>query len=170
MPGQSLREVNPVFLDKKLGENQCSRKTGGLHQSGIVTQAPNLMWGTDGARVLTMEEGWGWIFVAIEHWNAECVGWLSANRKPAMSALEPVSQGLKACVGAVAADAGARLCVWTTASSICRITPRASSSTGVSAPVSPLSNHHRPTAWPNASSGPLRSRSSAAGCSRISKR
>jgi putative transposase len=29
------------------------------------------MWSTDGARVLTVEEGWVWIFMALKHWNAE---------------------------------------------------------------------------------------------------
>ena len=76
-------------MDTKLGENQCSRKTDGWHQSGIVTPPPNLMWGTDGARVLIVEEGWGWIFVAIEHWNAECVGWLSVKRGLAMPPRSP---------------------------------------------------------------------------------
>ena len=52
-----------------------SRGSDSLHEGEINTQAPNLMWGTDGARVFTVEEGWGCIFVAIEHWNAECVGW-----------------------------------------------------------------------------------------------
>jgi hypothetical protein len=32
------------------------------------------MWGTDGARAFTVEEGWGWLFVAVEHWNTECMG------------------------------------------------------------------------------------------------
>jgi hypothetical protein len=36
-----------------------------LHEEGIITQAPNLMWGNDGARVFTVEEGWGWNFVAV---------------------------------------------------------------------------------------------------------
>jgi len=22
-----------------------------------------------------MVEGWGWTFLALEHWNAECLGW-----------------------------------------------------------------------------------------------
>ncbi len=30
-----------------------------LHEGEIITQAPNVMWGTDGARVFTVEEGWG---------------------------------------------------------------------------------------------------------------
>ncbi len=45
-----------------------------LHQGEIITQAPNDMWGTDGARVFMVADGWSWLFVAVEHWNAECVG------------------------------------------------------------------------------------------------
>ena len=29
-----------------------------------ITHAPNLMWGTDGVRVFTVDDGWGWIFTA----------------------------------------------------------------------------------------------------------
>ena len=29
-----------------------------------VRSAPNLMWGTDGVRVFTVDDGWGWIFTA----------------------------------------------------------------------------------------------------------
>jgi len=82
------------------------RGTPRLHQGEIITQAPNLMWGTDGARVLTVEEGWGWIFVAVEHWNAECMGWHVCKQGTRFAALEPMSQGLMATVGMVAADAG----------------------------------------------------------------
>ena len=77
-----------------------------LHQGEIVTQAPNVMWGTDGARVFTVEDGWGWLFVAVEHWNAECVGWHVCKQGTRFAALEPISQGLMATVGSVAADAG----------------------------------------------------------------
>lgn len=76
------------------------------HQGEIITQAPNLMWGTDGAKVFTVEEGWGWLFVAVEHWNAECLGWHVCKQGTRFAALEPISQGLLATVGSVAADAG----------------------------------------------------------------
>ena len=33
------------------------------------------MWGTDGVRVFTADDGWVWTFAAVDHWNAECVGW-----------------------------------------------------------------------------------------------
>jgi len=77
-----------------------------LHQGEIITQAPNVMWGTDGARVFTVADGWGWLFVAVEHWNAECVGWHVCKQGTRFAALEPISQGLMATVGKVAADAG----------------------------------------------------------------
>lgn len=32
------------------------------HDGKIITMAPDLMWGTDGTRVFTLEEGWVWIF------------------------------------------------------------------------------------------------------------
>ena len=82
------------------------RGTSRLHEGEIITPAPNLMWGTDGARVFTVEEGWGWTFVAVEHWNAECVGWHVCKQGTRFAALEPISQGLMATVGKVTADAG----------------------------------------------------------------
>ena len=33
------------------------------------------MWGTDGVRVLTDDDGWVWAFAAVDHWNTEWVGW-----------------------------------------------------------------------------------------------
>ena len=52
------------------------------------------MWGTDGVRVFTVDDGWGWIFTAIEHWNAECVGWHVCKRGDRFAALQPISMGL----------------------------------------------------------------------------
>jgi len=46
-----------------------------LHDGRIVTDQPNEMWGTDGTEVMVAEEGLVWIFGAIEHSNAEVVGW-----------------------------------------------------------------------------------------------
>ena len=52
------------------------------------------MWGTDGVRVFTVDDGWGWIFTAVEHWNAECVGWHVCKRGDRFAALQPISMGL----------------------------------------------------------------------------
>lgn len=71
------------------------------HDGTIGTDAPNIMWGADGARVLTAEEGYGWIFVAVEHWNAECMGVHVCKKGDRMAALEPVAQGVLAQFGSV---------------------------------------------------------------------
>jgi hypothetical protein len=61
--------------------------------------------------LFTVEEGWGWLFVAGEHWNAEWVGWHVCKPGTRFAALEPISQGLRSIVGSVAADAGRGLSV-----------------------------------------------------------
>ena len=75
-----------------------------VHDGTITTEAPNLMWGTDGAKVLTVDEGWVWVFSAVEHWNAECVGWHVTKRGDRFAALEPISQGLTDLYGSLAAE------------------------------------------------------------------
>ena len=50
-----------------LSPHRCRRRGGNPHVGEIITHAPNLMWGTDGVRVFTVDDGWGWIFTAIEH-------------------------------------------------------------------------------------------------------
>ena len=76
------------------------------HDGTIVTSAPDVMWGTDGTRGLTVDNGWVWTFAAIDHWNAECVGWHVCKVGNHFAALEPVAQGLRRRCGSVEADAG----------------------------------------------------------------
>jgi transposase InsO family protein len=75
-----------------------------VHNGKIVTLAPNVMWGTDGVRVFTVDDGWVWIFAAVEHWNAECMGWHVCKVGSRFAALEPISQGLVRIYGSVEAD------------------------------------------------------------------
>jgi len=74
------------------------------HEGRIITLMPNVMWGTDGARVFTLDDGWVWIFSAVEHWNAECVGWHVCKVGSRFAALESISQGLERIYGSVEAD------------------------------------------------------------------
>ncbi len=74
------------------------------HDGKIVTLVPNVMWGTDGVRVFTVDDGWVWIFSAVEHWNAECVGWHACKVGSRFAALEPISQGLQRIYGSVDAE------------------------------------------------------------------
>lgn len=75
------------------------------HDGTICTDAPNEMWGTDATKVLTAEEGYAWVFVAVEHWNAECMGVHVTKRGDRMAALEPVAQGVQAQFGSIERDA-----------------------------------------------------------------
>lgn len=74
------------------------------HTGRIVTDEPNVMWGTDGLRVLTVEDGWGWAFVAVEHWNTQCVGWHVCKTGDRFAALEPVRMGVREIFGSVEPD------------------------------------------------------------------
>lgn len=51
------------------------------------------MWGTDGAKVFTTDDGWGWVFACLEHWNSECTGWHVTKRGDRFAACEPVARG-----------------------------------------------------------------------------
>ena len=82
-----------------------------LHDGRITTDQPNEMWGTDGTKVLVVEEGLVWIFAAVEHWNAEVVGWHVTKNGDRFNALEPIRMGLKKHYGRVAAGIAAGLAV-----------------------------------------------------------
>ena len=92
-----LRQQHRLALAESGGSNP--------HDGEIITHAPNLMWGTDGVRVFTVDDGWGWIFTAVEHWNAECVGWHVCKRGDRFAALQPISMGLAGLYGSTAAGA-----------------------------------------------------------------
>lgn len=74
------------------------------HDGTIITQAPNQMWGTDGTRIFTLDQGWVWLFTAVEHWNAECVGWHVAKVGSRFAALEPIAMAVHHIFGGL--DAG----------------------------------------------------------------
>ncbi len=87
-----------------LSPHRARRASGAAHEGRIITDAPNVMWGTDGTQVLTVEEGNVWIFAAVEHWNAECVGWHVAKTGDRYAALEPVAMGLRTIFGTIEAE------------------------------------------------------------------
>jgi hypothetical protein len=45
------------------------------HDGSIITEAPNVMWGADGAVIPTVENGNVTLFIVTEHWNGEGLGW-----------------------------------------------------------------------------------------------
>ena len=141
-----------------LSPHRCRRRGGNPHDGEIITHAPNLMWGTDGVRVFTVDDGWGWIFTAVEHWNAECVGWHVLHaRRP----LRRPAADLHGACRAVWLDRGRRgsgagPCGWITAPSICRTTSPTRSGSGASSRPTPSSPSPRPTASPSGSNRTLK--------------
>ncbi len=87
-----------------LSPHRGRQRAAHVHDGTIVTQVPNVMWGTDGVRVFTVDEGWVWIFAAVEHWNAECVGWHVCKVGSRFAALEPIAQGLRRIHDSIEAD------------------------------------------------------------------
>jgi putative transposase len=76
------------------------------HDGSLQTNRPNEMWGTDGIRIETVDEGWVWVFAAVDHFDACCVGIHAVKTGNRFAALQPIAQGLQAEFGATGADAG----------------------------------------------------------------
>ena len=64
------------------------------------------MWGTDGIRIQTVEEGGVWLFSAVDHFDACCVGIHPVKVGNRFAAMQPIVQGLPAELGATGAHAG----------------------------------------------------------------
>ena len=77
-----------------------------LHDGTITTLRPNAMWGTDGIRLETVDEGWVWVFSAVDHCDACCVGIHAVKIGNRFAALQPIAQGLLSEFGTTRADAG----------------------------------------------------------------
>jgi transposase InsO family protein len=75
------------------------------HEGTIVTDRPNVMWGTDATAAVTLVEGPVTIFAAIDHCTAECVGIHAAHQGNRFEALEPLRQGVRDHFGGLAAAA-----------------------------------------------------------------
>jgi putative transposase len=58
------------------------------HAGTIITDRPDVMWGTDATRFYTEREGWCWFFGAIDHGIDELLGWHVAKLGDRWAALE----------------------------------------------------------------------------------
>jgi putative transposase len=72
------------------------------HDGTIVTDRPNVMWGTDATAAVTLVDGAATIFAAIDHCTAECVGIHAAQHGNRFEALEPLRQGVRDHFGGLA--------------------------------------------------------------------
>jgi transposase InsO family protein len=64
------------------------------HDGTIIPDRPDAMWGTDATSALTAE-GSATIFIAVDHFTAECVGIHAARHGTRFEALEPLRQGIR---------------------------------------------------------------------------
>jgi putative transposase len=77
-----------------LSPHRRPQGTANPHTGKITTGAPDILWGTDGIRIETVDEGWVWVFSAVDHCTAECVGWHAVKIGNRFAALEPIAQGI----------------------------------------------------------------------------
>src|SRR5215213_8951943 len=73
------------------------------HDGRITTDAPGVMWGTDAAVIPTVEDGNIALFVVVEHWNAEALGWHVAQRADRFAAARALDLAVHNACGAVSA-------------------------------------------------------------------
>lgn len=98
-PKRVLRLMREQAL---LSPQRAPKGEAKVHDGRITTDKPNELWGTDATLAQTVEDGTVWIFAAVEHWNAECVGIHASKSGDRFHALEPVRQGLRKHFGPLA--------------------------------------------------------------------
>jgi transposase InsO family protein len=89
------RILNLMRRHKMLSPYRYQQREAKLHNGRITTDDPNIMWGTDAAKVYTLEDGWIWFFGVIEHWNGECLGWHVAKKGNRFAAIESLTQAIE---------------------------------------------------------------------------
>ena len=70
------------------------------HDGTIIPAQVDTMWGTDMTATYTREDGQVAIFVAVDHYSAECGGIHAAKQGTRFEALEPIRQGVRTAFGA----------------------------------------------------------------------
>lgn len=70
------------------------------HSGTILEEAPDRMWGTDATKFWTIEDGWCWAFIALDHCTEEVMGHYEAKRGDRWAALEVIRGGVRRRWGA----------------------------------------------------------------------
>jgi putative transposase len=96
----ALRASRKWFLrimreNRLLSAHPVRQRMARRREKKTTTLSPDVMWRTDGARVFTLNDGWVWIFSAVELWNAECVGSHACRIGSRVAAREPIPRGLE---------------------------------------------------------------------------
>jgi transposase InsO family protein len=79
------------------------RRSKRLHEGSIVPDEPNLRWGTDATMAFTVDDGWVWVFAAVDHYTAEAWAHV-AKIGDRFAALQPIYDAVIDRHGVLAAD------------------------------------------------------------------
>ena len=99
------RILRLMRLHRLLSPHRTRFSPAKAHDGRICTDAPNVRWATDGAKVWTSDDGWLWVFTALEHWNAKCLGHHVCKKGDRFAAYEPIAQAVRRIFGSSSADA-----------------------------------------------------------------
>lgn len=70
------------------------------HAGTIIEAEPDRMWGTDATKFWTLDDGWCWTFIALDHCTEEVMGHYEAKKGDRWAALEVIRQGVRRRWGA----------------------------------------------------------------------
>ena len=105
-PGRVRRLMRENGL---LAPHRVRKRPDRPHDGTIITEAVDVLWGTDMTQTVTLGEGVAHVFVAVDHCNSECVGIHADKSANRFQALEPVRQGVRRHFGAIGKDVAAGL-------------------------------------------------------------
>ena len=94
-----LMRRNDLLAPSRVGAPRGPRS----HDGTIIPATIDTMWGTDLTTTIT-GEGQAAVFIAIDHFSAECVGIHAARQATRFEALEPIRQGVRQHFGGFAKD------------------------------------------------------------------
>lgn len=101
----SLRRVLRIMRENALlAPTRVGRPRGPRNHDGTIhTERPNVMWGTDATQVALLSGRLVWVFLAVDHCTAECIGVHASLGGTRFEALEPIRQGIRELVGPIGA-------------------------------------------------------------------
>ncbi|MGB4269150.1 MAG: hypothetical protein WBK20_08220 [Spirochaetota bacterium] len=88
------------LLNKAPGGSGSSR----LHDGSLTTDAPDVMWGTDGKKFFNHRDGWCWLFAVIDHFNSGVIGYSVVKKGDRFEATRAVQNAIQNRFGALDKD------------------------------------------------------------------
>src|ERR671926_1592159 len=98
--GLRLMRAHQLLAPTRQGHPHGSK----AHDGTIIPAQVDTMWGTDMTATYTHEDGQVAIFIAVDHYSAECMGIHAAKQGTRFEALEPIRQGVHTAFGAFGQD------------------------------------------------------------------